>query len=119
MSNKLTDKDYKIIIKHYKKKMPKTSKSRKQKAERLMANKLCSCIKKVTKTSKSKNKSRTIGICAYSVIKNRGMKYKGFSCKKRKIKNLNKTKKIKFKKAYRTRKRKRRRKGKTKKKSHN
>ena len=106
MTNKLIDKDYKIIIKHYRKKMPKTAKSRKQKAERLMANKLCSCIKKVTKTSKSKNKSRSIGICAYSVIKNRGMKYKGFSCKKRKIKNLNKTRKIKFKKTHGTRKRK-------------
>jgi hypothetical protein len=105
MPNKLTDADYKTIILHYKENLPKSAKLRKKRAERLMADKLCSCIKKITKSSK-KNKSRSIGICTYSVIKNRGMKFKKFSCKKKKLKKLQKTRKIKFKRPYRTRRRK-------------
>ena len=103
MPNKLTDADYKTIIQHYRENLPKTAKLRKKRAERLIADKLCSCIKKITKSSK--NKSRSIGICTYSVIKNRGMKFKKFSCTKKKLKKLQKTRKIKFKRPYRTRRR--------------
>lgn len=105
MPAKLTDNDYKTIILHYGEKLPRTAKLRKKRGERLMANKLCSCIKKITRSSR-KNKSRSIGICRYSVIKNRGMKFKSFSCKKNKLDKLQKIKKIKFKRPHRTRKRK-------------
>jgi len=105
MPAKLTDNDYKTIIQHYGEKLPRSAKLRKKLGERLMANKLCSCIKKITRSSR-KNKSRSIGICRYSVIKNRGMKFKSFSCKKKKLNKLQKIKKIKFKRPYRTRKRK-------------
>jgi len=104
MQSKLSVKDYEMIIKHYGKRVPKTARKKKQKAEDLMALKLCSCIKKVTRKSstKPKNEARSIGICSVSVIKNRGMKYKSFTCKKpRRIKNLKKTRNVKFKHPYR------------------
>ena len=44
---KLTAKNYEIIIKHYKKKVPKTLRKKKSLVESLMARKMCSCIKKV------------------------------------------------------------------------
>ena len=102
MPSKLSVKDYEMIIKHYGKRVPKTARKKKQKAEDLIALKLCSCIKKVTRKSRAKNEARSIGICSVSVIKNRGMKYKNFTCKKpRRIKNLKKTRNIKFKHPYR------------------
>ena len=105
MQSKLSVKDYEMIIKHYGRSVPKTARKKKEKAEDLMALKLCSCIKKVTRKSRAKNEARSIGICSVSVIKNRGMKYKSFTCKKRRrIKNLKKTRKIKFKHPYRKRK---------------
>lgn len=100
MPRKLSVKDYEMIIKHYGKRVPKTARKKKQKAEDLLALKLCSCIKKITRKSRAKE-ARSIGICSVSVIKNRGMKYKSFTCKKRRrIKNLKKTRKIKFKHPY-------------------
>ena len=104
MSTNLSTSDYKLILTHYGQKIPKktTKKTIKRRAENLIVQKLCACVKKVSKTlknkNKNKNKQRSIGICAASVIKNRGMKYYKFSCKKRsKITNLRKTKKkIKF-----------------------
>ena len=107
MSRKLSVKDYEMIINHYGKRVPKTARSKKKKAEDLMALKLCSCIKKITRKSriKPKNEGRSIGFCSVAVIKNRGMKYKSFTCKKpRQIKNLKKTRNIKFKHPYRKRK---------------
>jgi len=89
---KLTLKDYKTIIKHYGKKMPKSRTLKKRKANNLMAKKLCSCIKKV----RNKKKYEKIAICTSSVIKNRGLKYKSFTCKRKAIKNLHKTRKLKF-----------------------
>jgi hypothetical protein len=100
MPAKLTDADYKTIILHYGEKLPRSVQLRKKLGEHLIADKLCSCIKKITKSSR-KNKSRSIGICTYSVIKNRGMKFSNFSCKRKKLKKLQKTRKIKFKHPYR------------------
>ena len=47
----------------------------------VLANKLCSCIKKVD----SKDEKRSIAICVNSMFKNRGLKLQKFSCKKPKI----------------------------------
>ena len=95
----LSETDHELIIRHYGKTLPKTKKYKKIKAERLVAQKLCSCIKKVG------NKG-AIGICTYSVVKNRGLKYSGLTCKKRsKIKSLVKTRKIVYKRKYRRSKR--------------
>ena len=105
----LREKDHELIIEHYGKVIPRTKRGKKSKAERLVAQKLCSCIKKVLKKSRKKAlRARAIGICSYSVVKNRGMKHHGFTCsKKSKIKRLSKTRKINYKRPYKSRRRRR------------
>ena len=57
----------------------------------MISRKLCSCIKKVTKKFKN-DETPAIGICTYSILKNRNMKFKSFTCKKKpKIVGLKKT----------------------------
>ena len=105
----LSEKDHELIITHYGKIMPKTKQAKKNKAERIVAQKLCSCTKKITNKSRNKPlRARAIGICSYSVVKNRGMKHHGFKCSKRsKIKRLSKTRKINYNRPYKSRRRRR------------
>ena len=114
MTTSLSPTDYKKILKHYGLPIPKSKRVLQKKGEDIMARKLCSCIKKVSKKLKNKkNESAAIGICTFSVIKNRGLKYKGFTCKnKPKFKNgrngrngLTKRKTVRFKSKRKTRKR--------------
>lgn len=101
--------DYITILKHYGKKVPKgktRSKTRrlKQMVERLIAQKLCHCLKAVKKTGKKyKNERIAAPICIQSVLKNRGLKLTGrFTCRKkytlisRKNRKLVKTRKIRY-----------------------
>lgn len=102
---KLTNKDYEKIVKHYKYKVPKTksgktnnSKTRKL-ANKILATKLCKCIKKVQKTMKNGKESNAIGICKRSIFLNRGIKNFTFQCKgKNKLltrkNNINNNKKV-------------------------
>jgi hypothetical protein len=76
---KLTASDYSKIIKHYGKRVPKTLRKRKQKAEKLLSKKLCSCLKKMT--VKNKDYNANVAICSNSIFKGRGLKYNRFSCK--------------------------------------
>lgn len=91
--SKLTINDYKQILKFYKKNIPNSKRLLKNKSEKLLASKLCRCIKKFNK----KNESRTIGICTKTVINNKGYKRGKFSCKNKEkiILSKNKTKKQK------------------------
>lgn len=91
--SKLTIDDYKQILKFYKKNMPKTKRLLKTQSEKLLASKLCRCIKKFD----MKNESRAIGICTKTVINNKGYKRGKFSCKNKEkiILSKNKTKKQK------------------------
>lgn len=106
--------DYKTILKYYKINYDKmTNKQIKTKAENVLAEKLCKCIKKVDtiptrKTQTPINEKRTIPICKDSVFKKKGLHLYGFTCKKkptlkskkntrRKLSKLNKTLKIKNK----------------------
>jgi hypothetical protein len=90
----LTNDDYKHILEFYKEVIPKSKRLLKLQAERLIANKLCRCIKKVY----NQNEDRSIGICTKTVINNKGYtrgKFK-FKCKgKPTIKLLKKNKKNK------------------------
>ena len=79
---KLSNKDYKKILKFYKKSIPKTRKKIKNKAEKILTKKYCSCIEKVK--VKPNVKGREIGICTNSVIKKKGFKRGRFTCKKKK-----------------------------------
>ena len=90
----LSQEDYKTIIHHYGFPIPKSKRLVKKKGEDLISRKLCSCIKKVTKKFKN-DEPPAIGICTYSILKNRNMKFKSFTCKKKpKIIGLKKPKKL-------------------------
>tara|TARA_Y100000816_G_C26096512_1_gene580411 strand:+ start:1083 stop:1415 length:333 start_codon:yes stop_codon:yes gene_type:complete len=84
---RLTIKDYKIILKHYKLKIPKKNKDIKQKAIMVFAGKLCRCIKQVKKTINKRNKKKftrkiATAICTSSIFKKRGLKHYKFTCKR-------------------------------------
>tara|TARA_B110000503_G_C7065153_1_gene378398 strand:+ start:494 stop:814 length:321 start_codon:yes stop_codon:yes gene_type:complete len=87
---KLSREDYIKILDYYGIKHQGASLTTiKGKAERILADKLCRCIKRVdktrskSKTSKSKsNESRAIAICRDSVLRRKGLTNAGkFSCK--------------------------------------
>jgi hypothetical protein len=92
MSSNLTKSDYIKILKFYKTPIPDSSKKIKIEAEKLLAEKLCRCIKSVD----PKNEPKSIGICTRSVFKNKGLTRGSFKCKK--------TQNVTFKKHTKTRK---------------
>ena len=77
--SELTINDYKHILEFYKKPLPKSKRILKNQAEKLLASKLCRCIKKVDKVSES----RAIGICTKTIINNKGFSRGKFTCKKK------------------------------------
>ncbi len=77
--SELTINDYKHILEFYKKPIPKSKRILKLQAEKMLANKLCKCIKKTDKV----NESRAIGICTKTVINNKGFSRGKFTCKKK------------------------------------
>ena len=84
----LTTADYKNILRFYKitdrqLRILKPSEI-KEKAEHLLATKLCKCIKKVSAKFKAKSKSeaKAIAICNNSVIKKKKLSIFKFTCKK-------------------------------------
>lgn len=102
----LSHKDYLDILKFYDIKYNKLSKKNvKLVAENILAEKLCRCYKKVSKS----NVENPIAICRSSVLKRKNLKHYNVSCKKRSRliskkgsnKKLAKTKKLSFKKVHR------------------
>ena len=98
----LSNKDYLDILHYYKIEIPKNKKLIKNRAESILANKLCRCIKKIDDFPH--NESKAIAICSKSILNKRGLKGSYLKCKnKAKIsltkkntgKNLVKTKKRK------------------------
>ncbi len=90
----LTTNDYKHILEFYKKPVPNSKRLMKIEAEKILANKLCRCIKKFEK----KYESKSIGICTRSVINSKGFTRGNFTCKKKqsiKLLKKNKTRKNK------------------------
>jgi hypothetical protein len=76
----ITDNDYKKILEFYEKPIPRSKKLLKLEAEKILATKLCRCIKKVD----TKNEARSIGICTKSVINTKGFTRGKFKCKGKK-----------------------------------
>ena len=97
MPTRLTNKDYISILKYYNKKIPKSKILTKIQAEKIMAQKLCKCIKKVDPIYEAKS----IGICTKSIFNSKGLTREQFQCKKkqsvkfRKTNNNKKTLKVK------------------------
>lgn len=90
----LTTNDYKHILEFYKKPVPKSKRLMKMQAEKILASKLCRCIKKFEK----KYEGKSIGICTRSVINSKGYVRGKFTCKQKQLIKLlkkNKTRKNK------------------------
>ena len=87
MSMILTKKDYKILLKYYNIKTKKkiSYKNLKNIGEKILAKKLCKCIKKVGKQRKQENERRDIGICRKSVISRKNLNIYKFKCKNKKV----------------------------------
>jgi hypothetical protein len=80
----LTNNDYIHILEYYKKNIPRSKRLIKMEAEKILATKLCRCIKKVDPV----NESKSIGICTKTIINNKGYTRGKFSCKKKTKINL-------------------------------
>jgi hypothetical protein len=84
---KLTNKDYKNILKFYKVDISAlSSKDIKAKAEHYLAVKLCKCIKNIkagTSGTDANKEKRAIAICYNSVLKKKNLKVFKFTCKKK------------------------------------
>ena len=87
--NKISKQDYERILKYYKIKVPNSLAEMKKKAENVLADKLCKCIKKVG----MHDESRAIAICTEQVINKKNIQRRKFSCKKRKSISISKSKK--------------------------
>lgn len=82
--------DYVKILEYYGKSIPENFMLIKKDAEKIMASKLCKCIKKVD----SKGESRAISICSNTIFGRKGVKRGTFTCKGKQMVNMsNKTKK--------------------------
>jgi hypothetical protein len=69
----------KKILTSYKKHVPKPTSTRRKKAERVLGQKLCRCIKKLG----TKFEARSIGICTKTIFGKRGLTRGKFQCKKK------------------------------------
>jgi len=85
--NKITDDDYQKILEFYKISIPKSKRLLKKKAEKILAIKLCSCIKKVD----IENEARSIGICTKTVLNRKGLTRGKFKCKGKQTVSFSKT----------------------------
>jgi hypothetical protein len=84
--SELTNNDYRRILEFYKKNIPKSKRLLKTQAEKLLASKLCRCIKKVDR----ENEARSSGICTKTIINNKNFTRGKFTCKKRQSLNVKK-----------------------------
>ena len=88
--SEITDTDYKKILEFYEISIPRSKRLLKMEAEKILATKLCRCIKKID----AKNESRSIGICTKTIINTKGFTRGKFKCKgKKSITFRKKTKK--------------------------
>jgi hypothetical protein len=75
--------DYKKILDYYEIPIPKSKRLLKNKAETILSEKLCSCIKKVD--NGISNESKPIAICTKTIFNNKGLKRGKFTCKKKRV----------------------------------
>ncbi len=85
----ITENDYRKILTYYKKSIPHNRGLLKSNAEKILAEKLCRCIKKVDVN----NEARSIGICTKSIFNRKGYTRGKFKCKKNAKVSFKKTRK--------------------------
>jgi hypothetical protein len=88
MPYKITKADYSKILDYYGLDVPKNAEVIKTTAEKILAKKLCSCIKKIGGPD---NESRAIGICTKAVLNKKGLSRGKFKCKNGRNVELKKT----------------------------
>jgi hypothetical protein len=76
---KINERDYIKILKFYNKPIPNSKRLVQKHAEKILAEKMCRCIKKLDPI----NEARSIGICTKTIFNNKGYTRGKFSCKKR------------------------------------
>ena len=85
---KLTRGDYLKILHHYHPQTRKLTLSRmtmmtvKERAHRILAEKLCSCMKKISSKNPEFDEGRRTAYCTKSIFNNRCLRPHGFRCKK-------------------------------------
>jgi len=84
MPYKISKTDYSKILDYYGLTVPKKTEDIKTNAEKILAKKLCSCIKKV-------KEPRSIGICTKTVLNRKGLSRGKFKCKNGRSIELKKT----------------------------
>ena len=94
---KLLKDDYKKILNYYNLSIPTKKKALKNKAENILADKLCKCIKKVSRKSGGRE-TKHIGTCRKSVLKKKSLKAFRFKCKNKPTLLTRKNKKHKLEK---------------------
>ena len=77
-NHNLSKSDYIKILKYYNIRAPKSTKTMKNKAEQILAEKMCKCIKKIG----TNDEPRSIGICTKTVINRKGYIRGNFKCTK-------------------------------------
>jgi hypothetical protein len=87
MPVELTNKDYVSILKYYNIDIPKSKRLLKKKAEHIMSEKLCKCIKKLDPV----NEAKSIGICTKTIFNRKGYTRGQFQCKKKQTVKFRKT----------------------------
>ena len=85
--SELTNNDYKQILEYYKKQIPKSSRLLKINAEKILAEKLCKCIKKI----EPENEARSIGICSKTIFTRKGYTRGKFKCRGKRAITVKKT----------------------------
>ena len=86
--SELNDNDYVKILKFYKKSIPHSKRLLKLASEKILAEKLCRCIKKLDPG----NEARSIGICTKSIFNNKHLTRGKFKCKGKQSVTFRKTK---------------------------
>lgn len=79
MTNELTNNDYIQILKYYKLRVPTSKRLLRKNAEKIMAQKLCRCIKKLEPL----DEAVSIGICTKTIFNTRGYRRGIFQCTKK------------------------------------
>ena len=90
MPTEVTNKDYISILNYYKINIPKSKRILKIKAEKIMAEKLCKCIKKIDPV----NEAKSIGICTKTIFNRKGYTREKFQCKSPRSVKFKKTNKL-------------------------
>jgi hypothetical protein len=90
--SRMNKSDYVKILEYYGKAIPANLTFIKRDAEKIMASKLCKCIKKI----ESKNEGRSIAICSNAIFGRKGVKRGTFKCRGKQMVNMSKKTKKRF-----------------------